>query len=541
MTLRYTNNSPDALDVLWIKTEQGRKEGIGRFAQSVKGAFVPVKLEDHGLDTKVTLAQPIKAGETAQFQVAWQFVVDGAMGIVSDGKVYEIAMWYPRVSVYDDVKGWNNQSNDEVFLEYGDYVMEVTVPAGYIVAATGTLDNRSKVLTATEISRLAIAAKSDTIIHIITAAELQSGAARPKKDGVLTWKFHAKNVRDMVWCASPEFQWDATSWHGILVQSYYPPTAASVWEEGADMARMSVQEYSERWFPYPYPQVSVVGGPIGGMEYPMLSMETLGLSETARKFRSTLKEGLYAIITHEVGHNWFPMIVGSNEYLHSWMDEGFNSFICTFSEARRYPTGGDQITHANQQGLSVLREAIANKNDGALELGQDIGNAGDPYRKTTAVLQMLRQDVMGPTLFDKGFRTYISRWAYKHPTPADFFRSMNDAAGRNLDWYWREWFLSAPKFDQSIDSVSSTTHGQETSVRVVYGNKATGVMPLLVRFTFSDGTTQDYKYPAEVWATNGKTYTVSYTFTGKTVAKIVLDPDQHLIDIDATNNSWVAK
>jgi hypothetical protein len=400
------------------------------------------------------------------------------------------------------------------------------------------------VLTATEIARLAKAAKSDTVIHIITAAELQSGAARPKKDGVLTWKFHAKNIRDVVWCASPEFQWDATSWHGILAQSYYPsdpPVAAGVWADGADQARMSIQEYSERWFPYPYPQISVVGGPVGGMEYPMLSMEGLIRTEAARKIRGTLKRTLYYVITHEVGHNWFPMIVGSNEHLHSWMDEGFNTFIsATFSEARRYPDGGDQMARAQAE-LKVLRESIASKSDGALELGQDIGNAGDPYHKTAAVLQMLRQDVMGPTLFDKGFRTYIRRWAYKHPTPADFFRSMNDAAGRNLDWYWREWFLSAPKFDQSIDSVSSTTRGREVNVRVVYGNKAAGVMPLLVRFTFSDGTTQDYKYPAEVWAANGKTYTVSYTFTGKTVAKIVLDPDQHLIDIDATNNSWVAK
>jgi hypothetical protein len=499
-----------------------------------------VKLQNDDTETKVTLAQPIKPGETAQFQVEWKLVaIDGIKGrsrMGRSGQDYEIAQWYPRLNVYDNVRGWNREpytTDLEFFLEYGDYTMEVTVPSGYILAATGTLDNPSEVLTATEIARLAVAAKSDTVIRVITAAELKSGAARSKKDGMLTWRFHANNVRDMVWCASSEYQWDATSWHGILAQAYYSPDAASSWEDGADQARMSIQEYSERWFQYPYPQISTVAGFVPGMEYPMLSMIENGTS----------KPGLYMVLTHEVGHNWFPMIVGSNERLRPWMDEGFNTFINTFSEARRYPDAGDQVKRARKY-VSWINRMDTTGHDSQLEIGKIIEKPiarGAQYAKTAGVLQMLRQDVMGPELFDKGFRTYIRRWAYKHPTPVDFFRSMSDAAGRNLDWFWREWFLDTPKFDQSIDSVSSTTHGRETSVRVVYGNKANGVMPLLVRFTFSDNTTQDYKYPAEVWATNGKTYTMSYTFTGKTVAKVILDPDQHLVDINPANNSWVAK
>jgi hypothetical protein len=215
-----------------------------------------------------------------------------------------------------------------------------------------------------------------------------------------------------------------------------------------------------------------------------------------------------------------------------------------FSEEQRYPDTRNRATRLKTGALMI--DSLANKRQDwfwtePLETGKVIGNTVGQYFKTAVVLAMLREDVMGPALFDKGFRTYISHWAYKHPTPADFFRTMSAAAGRNLDWFWREWFLETPRFDQAIDSVSSTTHGQETRMRVVYGNRASGVMPLLVRFTFGDGTIQDYKYPAEVWATNGKTYTVSYTFTGKTVTKIALDPDLHLVDVDLANNSWVAK
>ncbi len=534
LVMRYTNNSPHALDVLWVQTEQDPDEPISRFTQQVNGAFVPVTLENHVTETKVTLAEPIKPGATAMFQVAWQFVVlsdkgQGRMG--EDKALYEIAQWYPRVNVYDDVKGWNTEpytTGAEFFLEYGDYTMEVTVPAGYIVAGTGTLDNPADVLTPTEIARLAAAAKSDTVVRVVTAAELHSGAARPKSDGTLTWKFHAKNVRDAVWCTAPDYQWDAIAWNGILAQAYYRPTAP-LWVEGADMARMSIQEYSERWFPYPYPQISVVEGPVGGMEYPMLSMVS----------RNDSAMGLYDVITHEVGHNWFPMIVGSNERVHTWMDEGFNQFINTFSNARRYPQGGDQNTWAIQT-VGWLEGRMQGHQSGPLETGQVIGNDGEQYFKTVVGLQILRRDIMGPTAFDSGMHSYIHRWAYRHPTPMDFFRTMNEATGRNLDWFWREWFLEATPFDQAIDSVTQTTQGNTTKVTVTYGNKTRGVLPLLVRFTLSDMSTQEFTYPADVWKANATVYSASYTFPGKTVTRIELDPGQQLVDVNRSNNVWVA-
>ena len=528
LTLRYTNNSPDVLKTMWFQTEQDPDEPISRFVQDVHGKLTPVTLANHNTETEVTLAAPIKPGETATFQVDWQFNKFHGGRTAHQGVLYEVAQWYPRVNVYDDVKGWNTEpytTGAEFFLDYGDYTLTVTAPAGYIIAATGTLDNAKDVLTPTEISRLAVAAKADTVVRVVTQPELESGAARPTKDGTLTWKFHAKNVRDAVWCAAPDFQWDATSWHGVLAQSYYQPPAASIWNEAADMARMSIQEYSERWFPYPYPQVSVVAGPVFGMEYPMLSMDGMVQSNTM----------LYSVITHEVGHNWFPMIVGSNERVHTWQDEGFNQFINTFSEARRYPQGGDQAARAVTY-VRGLGQSMAQGQDEVLETGQVIGNSGGQYFKTAAVLQMLRRDVMGPETFDKGLRTYIQRWAYKHPTPMDFFRTMSDVAGKNLDWYWREMFLEDPKFDQAIDSVQ--VNG--THVRVVYGNQAPGVLPLLVRVTFADSTKQDFTYPVDIWKA-GTTYVATYDFPGKTVKEIRIDPERHFIDALRTNNIWTAK
>ena len=535
LSMRYVNNSPDVLPILWIQTEQDPNEQIESFTQLVNGKFVPVTVEHpEPTETKVTLAQPLKPGTTGTFQVAWNFSMhpgEGGGRMGRQGKLYEIAQWYPRVNVYDDVKGWNTEpysTGAEFFEDYGDYTMEVTLPAGYVVAGTGVLTNPKDVLTPTEISRLAVAAKSDSVVHIITAAELSSGAARPKQDGTLTWKFSAKNVRDAVWCASPEYQWDATSWHGILAQSYYEPSTASVWDDGADQARMSIEEYSERWFPYPYPQVSVVEGPVSGMEYPMLSMDE----------PAATKQSLYDVITHEVGHNWFPMIVGSNERVHTWQDEGFNQFINTFSEARRYPDGGDQEKRASFYVRWQGRQMVSGQ-DAKLETGEVIGNAGGQYFKTAAGLEILRRDIMGPEKFDKGLKTYTQRWAYKHPTPMDFFRTMNEAAGENLDWFWREWWLETPTFDQAIDSVSLTKQGDETHATVVYANKGDGVLPLRVRVTFGDSSTQDFTYPVDIWK-KGNTYTVSYTFK-KTPTEIVVDPGSHFVDAKRSDNMWPAR
>jgi hypothetical protein len=563
MTLRYTNNSPDTLTFIWVQTEQnafrpnslnslvfaqggrfGSRNFVGgdmidHFNQVVNGRASALKLRDNGTVTKVDLAQPLAPGKTATFDVAWHFAIPehGADRMGRDGALYELAQWYPRVNVYDDVRGWNTEpylGQGEFYLEYGDFNLSVTVPAGYIVAATGMLQNARDVLTATQISRLAKAAKSDTPVAIITAEELTSGTARPRKTGTMTWRFKAHNVRDVAWAASPDYQWDVSSWKGILAQSYYRPSAAINWDDAADQSRMSIQEYSERWFMYPYPQISAVEGPISGMEYPMLAMET----------KSRDKPDLYNVVTHEIGHNWFPMIVGSNERVHFWQDEGLNTFINTFSEARRYPQGGDQMARAAEERAQI--EATQRLNiDVPIETGPD---RIDPrklgfteYTKTSVGLQLLRQEILGPEAFDDAFRAYTHRWAFKHPTPSDFFRTMESVGGQRLDWFWREWFYEDPHFDQAIESVRTADSSGVENVTVVYGNRARGVLPIRARFTFSDNTTQDIVYPALVWSTNTSRYVREYDFTGKTVKRIDLDPDHRLVDVDRANNVWIAK
>lgn len=560
MTLRYTNHSPDTLTFIWFQTEQNAfrpnslnsmvfnpnsrfgsrgfpgGETIEHFNQIVKGKAVALKLRDNETVTKVDLARPLAPGQTATFDVAWHFPVPehGADRMGHDGSLYEIAQWYPRPCVYDDVRGWNTEpylGQAEFYLEYGNFTLSVTVPAGYIVAATGALTNPRDVLTSTQVTRLAKAAKSDTPVAIITGEELTSGAARPKKTGMLTWRFTSKNVRDVAWGAAPDFQWDASSWKGILAQAYYRPSAVDTWGNGeaADQARMSIQEYSDRWFPYPWPQISVVEGPVSGMEYPMLAME----DHNPDKF------SLYGVITHEIGHDWFPMIVGSNERMNFWQDEGFNTFINTFSEAKRYPQNGDQLQRVAQERAEIEQTQQYNA-DLPITIPADrippMKLGFTAYTKTAVGLELLRQEVLGPEAFDDAFRTYIKRWAFKHPTPADFYRTMENVGGRRLDWFWREWFLESPHFDQAIDTV--VTQGSLVAVR--FSNKARGVLPIHVRFTFTDNSTKDFTYPAEVWSTNTGFYVRQYDFSGKTLQRIDLDPDHRLLDVDRSNNTWTA-
>ena len=560
LLLHYENNSPDTLRFLWVQTEQNafrdnslnslifpqtaRFSGRGfeggdiieRFDQVLPQGKVAVTLRENGTMTRVDLAEPLEPGGAADFDVAWHFVIPehGADLMGRDGSLYEIAQWYPRVAVYDDVSGWNTEpylGQGEFYLEFGDFTLAITVPPSYIVAATGSLLNPEEVLTTEQRSRLELAAQSDTTIRIITAAELSNGTARPRGTEALTWRFAADNVRDAVWAAAPNYQWDASSYEGIDAFAYYRPRAEANWKEVADQARMSIEEYSERWFPYPWPQISAVEGPVSGMEYPMVAMEG-----NPRDVRD-----LYSVVTHEIGHMWFPMMVGSNERLYMWQDEGFDTFINTFAEALRYPGSGDQMERAARERASI---------EGLMRRGRDEPMNIQPdrvsprllgfsdYVKPSVGLQLLRQEILGPDMFDDSFREYVRRWAFKHPTPFDFFRTIEDVSGRSLDWFWRNWFMENATFDQTIDTVTTTRSGDMLRVSVVYGNRRRGVLPIRARFTFTDGTTQDFNYPAEVWSTNPVRYVRSYSFAEKQLAKIELDPDQRLIDVDRSDNVW---
>ncbi len=566
MTLRYSNASPDTLHFIWLQVEQNafRDKSLNSYifpqdsrfgARGFEGGYTLTKMDQvmppaagtaakrvaltrrpNETMMKVDLAAPLAPGRTATIEAAWSFRVPehGADRMGREGALYEIAQWFPRAAVYDDVRGWNIEpylGQGEFFVDYGDYTLSITLPAGYIVAATGALQNPREVLTLAQITRHAIAAKSDTTVRLITADELKSGAARPKTAGLLTWKFAAKNVRDAVWAASPEFQWDASSWKGIMAYAYYRPSAAVNWHDAADQSRMSIMEYSERWFPYPWPHISAVEGPISGMEYPMIAMEN----------KSADVYDLYNVVTHEIGHMWFPMIVGSNERVYMWQDEGFNTFINTFSEGRRYPEKGDQMARAAEE-RRLVEQYMVSGADKPVNMNPDrisprlLGEAA--YVKPSVGLQLLRQEIMGPQAFDDAFRAYIRRWAYKHPTPTDFFRTMEDVGGRRLDWFWREWFVENSRFDQSIDSVIVRKDGDTTRVAVLFGSRERGVLPVRARFSFADGSSEEFIYPAEVWSTDSRHYTRQYAFPNKTLVRIELDPEQRLLDIDRTNNSW---
>ncbi|MGN6393727.1 MAG: M1 family metallopeptidase [Gemmatimonadales bacterium] len=577
--IHYTNNSPDTLRFIWMQVDQNlfrpgstgsllfaaesRFGGAGfaggfdiaSITQSMpaprtppprprRGAGATAGTDGHGTppvslsyrvnDTMmyVELAQPLAPGGTTILDVAYSFNVPehGADRMGREGNLYEIAQWYPRMAVYDDVHGWNTDpylGQGEFYLEYGDIDYEVTVPAGYLVAGTGVLQNPEQVLTPAERSRLAAAAKSDSTVAIVTQEELDSGAARPRRDGTLTWRFRADRVRDVAWAASPDYRWDASSWEGTLAQAFYRDSAKLTWEDAAKMSRYSILEYSTKWFRYPYPQITAVEGPVSGMEYPMVAMEAPAED----------KPDLYNVITHEIGHMWYPMTVGSDERRYAWMDEGFNTFINTFSEQDywsrddsdtrrseiRFVTGLDQSPTA-QPIMTPANRYRTTDNLGSLA-----------YVKPSIMLLALRSKVLGPEVFDTAFREYTRRWAFKHPQPADFFRTMEEVSGRDLSWFWRGFFYTTAALDQSVESVKSAADGGSL---VTIRSLGAAVMPVELELGYGDGTSQTIKLPVEIWY-GGNRY-VYRVPPGKTIVRARVNPDGMFPDVNPANDGWTA-
>jgi hypothetical protein len=574
-TIRYTNNSPDTLDHLWLQLDQNlfRPGSVGSLLNSQESRFggagfqggfeiesinqsqpsgvkvrgqpgrgvmaprpVPVKIRVDDTMGEVILATPLAPGTTTLLDISYHFTIPehGADRMGRDGALYELAQWYPRMAVYDDVNGWNTLQylgQGEFYLEYGDFDYSITLPAGYIVAGSGVVQNPLEVYTAAQRARLAAAVKSDSISHIITAEELSSGAARPKAAGMLTWRFRAQNVRDVAWAASPNYIWDASGWHGIIANAYYRPAAATVWKDAADMSRFSIMEYSNYWYPYQYPQISAVEGPVSGMEYPMVAMEARGQA----------KEDLFAVVTHEIGHMWFPMMVGSDERRYAWMDEGFNTFMNIYSEqdyfkrddtARR--KGEEAFVAQNDQSPSAQPiMTFANR----YKTNSNLGSLA--YVKPGIALYLLREKILGPDVFDPAFHEYIRRWVFKHPQPADFFRTMEDVSGRDLAWYWREWFFETAVLDQAIESVKQISDSSgATRAQIAIRNLGTMVMPVELELTLADSTRQRVKYPVEIWY-KGDRYVAQVT-TPKPIVKATVNPDGLLPDINPANNTWAA-
>ncbi len=550
--ITYHNRAPEPLGELWLHLEQNicapgsvanlldqpplvfLSSTFDFSCQGFPGGLVlgPVRVdgaeaapEVHGTTMRVELARPIPPGGSATLDLAWRFRVPpyGAARMGHEGTLYEIAQWYPRLAVYDDVKGWNHEpytGAGEFYLEYGRFDVTLTLPAGYVVAATGVLQNPAEVLTAAQRARLALARTSDTAIAIIAADEAGTPGTRPRRDGSLAWRFTADSVRDFAFAAAPNFRWDASGYDGILIHTYYRPTA-TLWPEANRMAREAVKHFSEHWLRYPYPHASSVEGPIEGMEYPMLAFDPSGPS----------REDLQWVVAHELGHQWVPMVVGSNERLYPWMDEGFNTFM-DLDNAAKYFAGtayGDTIA---VHPLHLYRDhAIPGREQPLITRpveSRDLFWTG--YQKPALMLQTLRHHVLGPARFDPAFRAYLEAWAFRHPTPADFFRMMRDRTGVDLDWYWRDWIYTANRPDQAVEAIE---HGPD-GARVTIGNRGTMQLPIFLRLTFDDGTTESLVLPVDAW-NQGPRFTRTVKGSRR-IQRAEVDPDGRLPDDDRSNN-----
>jgi hypothetical protein len=554
-TIHYVNNSPDALPYLWLFVEQNAcaANSIGRTLnqpplvfgevafdfscgnfvggptmESLKIGGTEAKRTNYGTTLRVDLAKPLTSGQSIDLDIAWHFTVPeqgvGRMG--RDGALNEIAQWYPRMAVYDDVRGWNHEpyiGAGEFYLEYGSFDVTLTLPASYIVAATGELKNPEQVLTSTQLARLTSARKSDTAIAVITRDEAGKPARTRPGNRPYTWHFSANNVRDFAWAAAPNWQWDASSVNGILIETLYR-SSADKWQEAHRMARGAIKHFSDQWYRYPYSHATTVEGPVAGMEYPMLTFVS----------NNTTRETQQWALAHEFGHEWFPMIVGSNERLYPWMDEGFNTFI-DLQNAAEYFAGtpyGDSI-QANPLHMAAEHSRAGEEQPlitNPTEV-RDLMWVG--YQKPALMLRTLREEVLGRDRFDFAFREYIKAWAYKHPTPADFFRVMRDASGMDLDWFWRDWVFTTARLDQAVDSVSTDASGH---AGIHLSNRGTMTMPAELSITFEDGTTESVRLPVQMWNLGQRfTYRVP---AKKPVRRVEVDPRMVLPDIDRSNNVW---
>jgi len=564
-TITYTNNAPTSLERLWVQLEQnyfktdsrgarvvpadarfsGFFEGAGYTLSSVTiqrdGETVTPEYRVDGTRLRIPLSEPLQAeGGTLQIQLDWHYQIPrfGAdrHGIldVEQGTVYQLAQWYPRMYVYDDVHGWNPLpylGQGEYYLEYGTFNVNITVPRDMIVAATGRLQNPGEVLTATQRERLQEARESRETVTIIDSTEVGDAGTRPGGDGPLTWRYEADQVRDFSWAASSAFIWDAARAEAadrtVLAQSYYPREGRGTeqnpgWERSTEYVQHTIEFYSDFVSPYPYPNAINVAGEVSGMEYPQIVFCDV----------NSRGRGLFGVTDHEFGHSWFPMIVGSDERRWAWMDEGLNTFINQYSEDAFYDESNTQSLQDLSKGIPRFLQSPYGDQPIMTHADRirDRALGALAYGKPAHGLMMLREYVVGPQDFDAALKAYFDRWAYKHPTPADFFRTMEEVSGENLDWFWRSWFYETDTMDQAVASVRP---GDTTTVTVEQRNQL--VMPMTVQLTYEDGSTEQRRLPTEAFYTQD---THALSVTGGPVQKVVIDPNRLLPDMNRGNNTW---
>ena len=657
-TITYYNNAPESLKFLWLQLDQNmladqsifNQTKTGSVKDSIPASFftlatgVPSSDYKGGYNIKsvkdaagkslsytinntmmrIDLPTALKTGEKFSFSIEWSYteynrqVFDGRGGyefFPEDGNyVYTFAQWFPRMCVYDDYEGWQNKQyldQGEFALTFGNYRVKITVPSDHIVAATGTIQNPKDVLSKDQLERYEKAKKTFDAPVIIVSEEEARKKEKTRSTKKATWEFYAEDVRDFAFASSRKFIWDAQAVKvgskTPLAQSLYPKEGNPLWEKESTKAiKNALELYSSRTFDYPYPVAYSIHSAMQGMEYPMICFNGERPRKDGRYSKQTLTD-LVAVVVHEVGHNFFPMIVNSDERQWSWMDEGLNTFLEKETMRTRYPELFG--THGTPKGIvpymrgdkSQMRPIMTSSdNVRPTEFGPNA------YTKPSAALTVLRETVMGPELFDHAFKEYAQRWAFKHPNPADFFRSMEDASAVDLDWFWRGWFYTTDNVDVDLQEVkwfklrSETVDPEKKKMKVKRGDlqaetssgksgendfsngpeefsvmntpeylqgefrsrvddndirrKLEGkniyqlkfrnagglVTPLVIEWTFKDGSKEIERVPAEVWRVNEVEITKVF-IKEKEVVNIVIDPNFELADVEMRNNVFPKK
>ncbi len=573
--LTYTNNSPDELSFIWMNLDQnlfkddsrgnaiippsgsrngsrGQKFNGGHELSMVKllsinGKSTNVDLKYMINDTRLQLFLPenLKAGGSSlKLQIDFSFISpeygSDRMGVLQtkNGKIFTMAQWYPRMCVYDEVSGWNTTpytGPSEFYLDYGDFDISITAPSNHIVVCAGELQNPDEVYTATQVKRWKEASNSDETVFIRSAKEVKDADSRPKGKAELTWHFKLQNSRDIAWASSPAFIIDAAkmnfpSGKPSMAISAYPVESAgtNAWGRSTEYVKKSNEFNSAKWYEYTYPTAINVAANVGGMEYPGIVF---------CNWKST-KARLWGVTDHEFGHNWFPMIVGSNERLYGWMDEGLNSFLNTLTsndfnngEYRKAPSDMHQLA---KYYTNPLFEPIMTSPDNMKEA--HIGTLC--YRKPSAGLQVLREQILGKERFDLAFKTYIERWAFKHPTPTDFFRTMENVAGEDLRWFWRGWFVNNWRADIAVDNVTYVKDNPKNGALITLSCLEKMPLPVILKVETVSGKTETIKLPVEIWARN-TSWTFSYPSTEE-IKSVAFDPEHVLPDVNSENDTWTA-
>ncbi|MEP2669898.1 MAG: M1 family metallopeptidase [Cyclobacteriaceae bacterium] len=647
-TITYHNNSPDVLTYLWLQLDQNlfdKESNTGKTKNTTiqdsvttkeiagnldlydyDGGYKIKSVKDvNGSDLKhfvnatmmrVDLPKPLKRGETFSFKIEWSYNINDRMKVggrsgleyfpEDKNYVYTIAQWFPRMCVYDDLEGWQNKQflgRSEFATVFGNYKVKITTPADHIMAATGVLQNPKDVLTAEQIPRFEKAKTSfDAPVIIATQQEaIQREKSRSKEKK--TWEFHAEDVRDFAFATSRKFIWDAQAvkvgGNTPLAMSFYPKEGNPLWEkESTKAVKNTLVTYSKFTIDYPYPVAISVHAASIGMEYPMICFN-FGRPNKDGSYSDNTKWRMIGVIVHEVGHNFFPMIINNDERETTWMDEGVNSFVQYLTQVENYKDMPQRRGHA--QGIVPYMKGDKSTMRPLMTSGEQVVQIGnEQYNKAATALNILREAVMGPELFDHAFKEYAQRWAFKHPKPSDFFRTMEDASAFDLDWYWRGWFYSVDHVDLSVDQVrwlklrednqniesksknvkagdltsGSTAGGSdfnngpepfsliETDGRlygeflsriddkaviekmkgknfyeVTLSNQGGLVMPVIIEWTFKDGTKEIEHLPAEIWRTNEQRITKVFV-KDKEVTSVVVDPLKETADIDTNNNMF---